>query len=159
MSFQVTPGWLPYHPNPSVPAFALPPGAVDAHCHVFGPGDEFPFAPERTYTPEAGKPLTVEMQGKKLTGPVVVIPAKPGFLNMRSSPWVNVRIGKEKIGSTTFLNAKVPSGRQVLQLSNPEAGINETLVVTIPEDKTLNVTLEWEQTKAKDWRIKSKSIK
>ena len=27
------------------------PGAVDAHCHVFGPGGEFPFAPERKYTP------------------------------------------------------------------------------------------------------------
>ena len=51
MSFQVTPGWLPYHPSPSVPAFALPPGAVDAHCHVFGPGAEFPYAPERKYTP------------------------------------------------------------------------------------------------------------
>jgi 2-pyrone-4,6-dicarboxylate lactonase len=51
MSFQVTPGWLPYHPSPSVPAFALPPGAVDAHCHVFGPGSEFPYAPERKYTP------------------------------------------------------------------------------------------------------------
>ena len=29
----------------------LPAGAVDAHCHVFGPGDAFPFAPERKYTP------------------------------------------------------------------------------------------------------------
>jgi 2-pyrone-4,6-dicarboxylate lactonase len=45
------PGWLPFHPRPSRPAFALPPGAVDAHCHVFGPADRFPFAPERKYTP------------------------------------------------------------------------------------------------------------
>jgi len=29
---------------------------VDAHCHVFGPSSEFPFAPERKYTPcDAGK--------------------------------------------------------------------------------------------------------
>ena len=29
---------------------------MDAHCHVFGPGDEFPYAPERKYTPcDAGK--------------------------------------------------------------------------------------------------------
>ncbi|RYF39054.1 MAG: 2-pyrone-4,6-dicarboxylate hydrolase, partial [Comamonadaceae bacterium] len=31
--------------------FQLPRGAVDAHCHVFGPGGEFPYAPERKYTP------------------------------------------------------------------------------------------------------------
>ncbi|MCB1696757.1 MAG: amidohydrolase family protein [Pseudomonadales bacterium] len=45
------PDWLPFHPAPSKPAFVPPQGAVDAHCHVFGPGDEFPFAPERKYTP------------------------------------------------------------------------------------------------------------
>jgi len=51
MAFHVTPGWLPFHPNPSRPRFVPPPGAVDAHCHVFGPGDRFPYAPERKYTP------------------------------------------------------------------------------------------------------------
>ncbi len=43
--------WLDWHPHPSKPRFKLPAGAVDAHCHVFGPGDVFPFAPERKYTP------------------------------------------------------------------------------------------------------------
>jgi 2-pyrone-4,6-dicarboxylate lactonase len=33
------------------PRFKLPPGATDAHCHVFGPGDRFPYAPGRLYTP------------------------------------------------------------------------------------------------------------
>ena len=48
--------WLPFHPNPSKPRYAPPPGAVDAHCHVFGPAADFPFAPERKYTPcDAGK--------------------------------------------------------------------------------------------------------
>ena len=48
--------WLPFHPNPSKPQYAPPPGAVDAHCHVFGPAADFPFAPERKYTPcDAGK--------------------------------------------------------------------------------------------------------
>jgi 2-pyrone-4,6-dicarboxylate lactonase len=43
--------WLDWQPNPSKPKFILPAGAVDAHCHVFGPGENFPFAPERKYTP------------------------------------------------------------------------------------------------------------
>jgi predicted TIM-barrel fold metal-dependent hydrolase len=34
------------------PNFKLPPGATDAHCHVFGPGAVFPYAPNRRYTPE-----------------------------------------------------------------------------------------------------------
>lgn len=41
-----------WHPAPRKPDFVLPPGAVDAHCHVFGPGDQFPFAPQRKYTPQ-----------------------------------------------------------------------------------------------------------
>lgn len=34
------------------PAFQLPAGSTDAHCHVFGPGNVFPYAPNRRYTPE-----------------------------------------------------------------------------------------------------------
>ncbi|HEX3467260.1 MAG TPA: amidohydrolase family protein [Candidatus Elarobacter sp.] len=43
--------YRPFDPNPSKPRYAPPPGAVDAHCHVFGPADRFPYAPERKYTP------------------------------------------------------------------------------------------------------------
>ena len=49
--FEMDDGWLKFLPHPSRPAFAVPAGAVDAHCHVFGPGDRFPYAPERKYTP------------------------------------------------------------------------------------------------------------
>ncbi len=37
--------------SPSKPKFKPPAGAVDAHCHIFGPAAKFPFAPERKYTP------------------------------------------------------------------------------------------------------------
>ena len=53
MSVTFTPDadWLVYLANPRKPDYVLPPGAVDAHCHVFGPGSVFPYAPERKYTP------------------------------------------------------------------------------------------------------------
>ncbi|GAA5066360.1 amidohydrolase family protein [Roseibacterium beibuensis] len=45
------PDYLPYLAEPSKPAYRPPAGAVDAHCHVFGPAAVFPFSPRRKYTP------------------------------------------------------------------------------------------------------------
>lgn len=45
--------------------FTPPPGSCDAHCHIFGPADRFPFAPERTYTPpDSGLDQFEELQGR-----------------------------------------------------------------------------------------------
>jgi 2-pyrone-4,6-dicarboxylate lactonase len=38
-------------PRPAKPKYAPPPGACDSHCHIFGPAERFPYAPERRYTP------------------------------------------------------------------------------------------------------------
>lgn len=46
-----TEGARDVHAAPKRPDFRLPNGAVDAHCHVFGPSDKFPYSPIRKYTP------------------------------------------------------------------------------------------------------------
>lgn len=38
--------------DPAIPRFLPPPGAVDAHCHVFGPQARFPFSGKAKYLPE-----------------------------------------------------------------------------------------------------------
>src|SRR5580704_10811271 len=55
-TFTMDADWLVFDPEPTRPTFVVPAGSVDAHCHVFGPGDQFPYAAERKYTPcDAGK--------------------------------------------------------------------------------------------------------
>lgn len=38
--------------RPRRPQISFPPGSCDSHVHVFGPHSKFPFAPDRTFTPE-----------------------------------------------------------------------------------------------------------
>ena len=45
-----------WHAAPSKPRYSPPPGAVDAHCHVFGPMAEFPFSAKAKYLPEDAGP-------------------------------------------------------------------------------------------------------
>src|SRR5688500_10370010 len=45
-----------WHPNPSKSRYVPPPGAVDAHCHVFGPMASFPFSAKAKYLPEDAGP-------------------------------------------------------------------------------------------------------
>src|SRR5690606_8344448 len=45
-----------WHPSPSKPRFTPPAGAVDAHCHVFGPMAEFPFSERAKYIPADAGP-------------------------------------------------------------------------------------------------------
>jgi 2-pyrone-4,6-dicarboxylate lactonase len=45
-----------WHASPSKPRYTPPPGAVDAHCHVFGPMALHPFSAKAKYLPEDAGP-------------------------------------------------------------------------------------------------------
>jgi 2-pyrone-4,6-dicarboxylate lactonase len=38
-------------PDPVTPAYRLPPGACDAHCHIYGPANRFPYVAGTKYVP------------------------------------------------------------------------------------------------------------
>ena len=61
--FEMDKNWKVFDPSPSKPNFTPPKGSVDAHCHVFGPGAQFPFSPSRKYTPcDASKEKLFELR-------------------------------------------------------------------------------------------------
>src|SRR3990167_7424733 len=45
-----------WHTSPSKPIYVPPDGAIDAHCHVFGPMARFPFSSKAKYLPEDAGP-------------------------------------------------------------------------------------------------------
>lgn len=45
-----------WHPAPSRPRYVPPSGAIDAHCHVFGPMARFPFSAKAKYLPDDAGP-------------------------------------------------------------------------------------------------------
>lgn len=56
MSTQASERIVSWHAAPSKPLYVPPPGAVDAHCHVFGPMAEFPFSAKAKYLPQDAGP-------------------------------------------------------------------------------------------------------
>src|SRR6476620_4276554 len=51
MTMMYAPTIPPPDPNTRTPKFELPKLSCDAHCHIFGPGAKYPYAPDRSYTP------------------------------------------------------------------------------------------------------------
>ena len=108
------PDWLVWDQSPTKPRFRPPPGAVDAHCHVFGPAAEFPFAPERKYTPcDASKAQLFALRD---------------FLGFqRNVTLATVRTGNGPPGAYVICSSNIP-GKYVLQLDtllddgNPATG-------------------------------------
>lgn len=74
---------LPPDPNTRKPCIVPPPNSCDAHFHIFGPPEEFPFAPTRQYTPPAA-PLEHYVHMTEVIGiqrGVVVQPSVHGLDN------------------------------------------------------------------------------
>ena len=74
---------LTFNPEPSRPRLRLPSGACDAHVHVFGPAERFPFAATRNFTPvDAPKETLFELHAfLGLTRGVIVQSLLHGFDN------------------------------------------------------------------------------
>ena len=74
---------LPPDPNTRPPLASVPQGACDAHFHIFGPPDRFPFAETRRYTPPGGPYENYRKMADivGLTRGVAVQPTAHGFDN------------------------------------------------------------------------------
>jgi predicted TIM-barrel fold metal-dependent hydrolase len=72
--------------NPTKPKYAPPPLACDAHCHVFGPPERFPYAAERPYTPAepAPKERLARLHAQLGLARAVIVQATPHGVDNRA---------------------------------------------------------------------------
>jgi hypothetical protein len=59
-----------------------------------------------------------------------------GLLELNTSPWTEVYLGRKKLGTTPILGYKLPAGKYKLRLINKKWAISKTLFVTINAGKT-----------------------
>jgi hypothetical protein len=59
-----------------------------------------------------------------------------GLLELNTSPWTEVYLGRKKLGMTPILGYKLPAGKYKLRLINKKWAISRTLFVTITAGKT-----------------------
>lgn len=65
MTHAIPPSSLAPHGPGRHPVAALPPGACDAHCHVFGPFDRYPLPDDRSFTPPlASEPMLRQLHAR-----------------------------------------------------------------------------------------------
>ena len=152
--FQMDPDWLEFHPNPSKPKYIPPAGAVDSHCHVFGPGDVFPYSPERKYTPcDAPKEKLFELRDYLCLSRNVIVQATcHGDDNRALVNAMNASNGMAR-GVATVKESITDEGLQELH----EAGVRgvrfnfvKRLVDSLPRDPLKNIA---ERIKPLGWHI------
>jgi 2-pyrone-4,6-dicarboxylate lactonase len=152
--FQMDPDWLEFHPNPSKPKYVPPAGAVDSHCHVFGPGDVFPYSLERKYTPcDAPKEKLFELRDYLgLSRNVIVQATCHGDDNRALVDAMNASDGMAR-GVATVKESITDEGLQELH----EAGVRgvrfnfvKRLVDSLPREPLKNIA---ERIKPLGWHI------
>jgi hypothetical protein len=85
--------------------------------------------------------VALESQDAGSKVPVVVAARANGKLNLRTTPWTTVYLGKKKLGDTPLVGVSLPAGSHVLRVVNTEAGVQSSIEVTIQANHTTNENL------------------
>jgi len=96
-------------PNTKVPAYKPPRRACDSHCHIFGPGDVYPYAPGRSYTPP--------------DAPLARFKALQATLGLERAVLVNASCHGDD--NTVILDAIAQSGGQYRGVANVSGSITD----------------------------------
>ena len=104
-----TPTIPPPDPNTRMPKFKLPKLSCDAHCHIFGPSDRYPYSPKRTYTPP--------------DSPLEKFKALQAILGLERAVLVNASC--DGVDNTVILDAIAQSGGRYRGVANVDESFSD----------------------------------
>jgi len=85
----------------------------------------------KSITPKAGDRIDLSFRPRRSRSAT-----RYGLLEVNTSPWTEVYLGRKKLGVTPILGYKLPAGKYKLRLINRKWAISKTLFVTINAGKT-----------------------
>ncbi|GMU62935.1 MAG: hypothetical protein AMXMBFR34_46980 [Myxococcaceae bacterium] len=71
-----------------------------------------------------------------------VAPKAFGKLTLETTPWTTMYLGRQKLGDTPLVEQRVPAGRLLLRLSNPERSLESSVEVDVFAGRTTVKNLE-----------------
>ena len=112
------------------------------------------------HTAAAGETLLVDavLVPKERQPARPVIDEGRGSLSVRTEPWSLVRVDKEQISETPFVERPVKAGKRMIFIKNGDVGLDDKFAITIPKDKTLAVILKYEKVGGV-WKLMTKTIR
>lgn len=78
--------------------------------------------------------------------------ARSASLSVATQPWTRVTVDGRSLGPTPLRDARVPSGKRTLTLSNPELGLHVTTRVVLPADRKTSLRIHLER-RAGRWAV------
>ncbi|MCM3880033.1 MAG: amidohydrolase family protein [Vicinamibacterales bacterium] len=136
--------------------FAVPPGACDTHVHVFGDPAQYPFIPNRVYTPEQASiaELRAMLDALHMERVLVVHPSVYGTDNRCSVDAVR-QLGNRARGIAVIdgntpaaeLDSMARAGIRGIRLNLTQAGVSDPAAA----GKVLQAAME--RAKARDWHL------
>jgi hypothetical protein len=85
----------------------------------------------KSITPKPGDRIDLSFRPRRSRSAV-----RYGLLEVNTSPWTEVYLGRKKLGMTPIMGYKLPAGKYKLRLINKKWAISKTLFVTITAGKT-----------------------
>ncbi|MEI9852139.1 MAG: amidohydrolase family protein [Sphingomonas sp.] len=128
---------------PSDASYVPPPGAVDAHCHVFGPMAQFPFSPKAKYLPQdAGADMLFALRDKYGFARNVIVQASCHGTNNAATLDAIARAG-ERARGVAVVDPAIPEDELAALHAGGIRGIRfnflKRLVDDAPKDRFIEV--------------------